>query len=102
MLASVNRKANQRVALVVQVGQSRYVLLICKIRGIYKQSRFQSMELIEVIRREATSSRPLESTVVLRRNDFQSSTKLDALIRNLRKHDLIPRITMTHETLKGD
>lgn len=37
-----------------------------------------------------TTSQPLESAVVLRRNDFQSSTKLDALIQNLRKDDLIP------------
>ena len=58
--------------------------------------------MIEVIKKEATDSQSLGSTVVLRKNDFQSSTKLDALIRNLRKHDLIPRITMTHETLKGD
>jgi hypothetical protein len=30
MLAFANRKVNQRVALAVQVDQSRYVLLICK------------------------------------------------------------------------
>jgi DNA repair protein RAD5 len=52
--------------------------------------------LIEVIRREATSSQRLESSVVLRRNDFQSSTKLDALIRNLRKHDLTPLLVLRY------
>ena len=31
MLASANRKANQQIALAVQVGQSRYVLLTCSI-----------------------------------------------------------------------
>ena len=66
------------------------VILTCKIRGIHIV--IQSKELIEVIRREATSSQPLKSTVVLLKNDFQSSTKLDALIRNLRKHDLIPSL----------
>ena len=57
--------------------------------GIFKSSQLQSKELIEVIRNKTTSSQPLESTVVLRRNDFQSSTKLDALIRHLRKDNLI-------------
>ncbi|KAF8807924.1 DNA repair protein RAD5 [Phlegmacium glaucopus] len=45
----------------------------------------KSKELIEIIRKDTTNSQPLESVVVLRRNDFQSSTKLDALIQNLRR-----------------
>jgi hypothetical protein len=59
------------------------------LRHIQTLSRFKSNELIEVIRKETTGSQSLESTVVLRRNDFQSSTKLDALMQNLRKDDLI-------------
>jgi len=59
---------------------------------MFKSSRFQSKELIEVIRKDTINSQPLESAVVLRRNDFQSSTKLDALIQNLRKDDLIPSL----------
>ncbi|KAF7302925.1 DNA repair protein [Mycena kentingensis (nom. inval.)] len=41
-------------------------------------------DLMEVFRPPKTSQDP-EPTVVLRKNDFRSSTKLDALIQNLRK-----------------
>ncbi|KAF8167532.1 DNA repair protein RAD5, partial [Crassisporium funariophilum] len=49
----------------------------------------KSTELVEVVRKrtnpEATASQTSEAGVVLRKNDFQSSTKLDALIQNLRR-----------------
>ncbi|RXW22669.1 hypothetical protein EST38_g3186 [Candolleomyces aberdarensis] len=50
----------------------------------------QAKNLVEIIRtkgeeNEEPSSQPAEPTIVLRRNDFQSSTKLDALLQNLRR-----------------
>ncbi|KAF8956086.1 RAD5-like protein [Flammula alnicola] len=49
----------------------------------------KSTELVEIIRKDEnaalTDSQPSGSGVILRRNDFQSSTKLEALIQNLRK-----------------
>lgn len=44
----------------------------------------QASELFEVVRKGPTSSQP-SAAVVLRQNDFQSSTKLEALLRHLRK-----------------
>jgi DNA repair protein RAD5 len=49
----------------------------------------QASKLVEVVRTKseegATSSQPVKQEITLRRNDFQSSTKLDALLHNLRK-----------------
>ncbi|KAJ2918384.1 hypothetical protein MD484_g2007, partial [Candolleomyces efflorescens] len=50
----------------------------------------QAKNLVEIIRtkreeNEPSSSQPVEPAIVLRRNDFQSSTKLDALLQNLRR-----------------
>ncbi|OCH95686.1 hypothetical protein OBBRIDRAFT_871170 [Obba rivulosa] len=54
------------------------------LRGPVKES-----ELIEVVREADTkasgSTTPTQSTVTLRRNDFRSSTKIDALLQNLRR-----------------
>jgi hypothetical protein len=44
-------------------------------------------ELFEVVRKGPTNSQP-SAAVVLRQNDFQSSTKLEALLRHLRKSAL--------------
>jgi hypothetical protein len=45
----------------------------------------QSTDLVEILRKEKDPVLcSFESGPVLRRNDFQSSTKLEALIRNLR------------------
>ncbi|KDR85554.1 hypothetical protein GALMADRAFT_51611 [Galerina marginata CBS 339.88] len=48
----------------------------------------KSSELVEIIRRDKnytlTNSQTSEGGVILRRNDFQSSTKLEALVQNLR------------------
>ncbi|KAJ7640954.1 DNA repair protein RAD5 [Roridomyces roridus] len=49
-------------------------------RGPIKES-----DLIEVFQPPPTSSQEPKPTVVLRKNDFRSSTKLDALVRNLRQ-----------------
>ena len=48
----------------------------------------QSANLVEIVRKDESapfSSQASDSPVFLRRNDFQSSTKLDALIQRLRK-----------------
>ncbi len=79
MLSNLHKGANQGM----------YCIDLQNLRHIQILSRFKSNELIEVIRKETNGSQSLESTVVLRRNDFQSSTKLDALMQNLRKEDLI-------------
>lgn len=46
----------------------------------------QSTDLVEILRKEKDSFRiqASDASPVLRRNNFQSSTKLDALIQNLR------------------
>ncbi|KAJ3570626.1 hypothetical protein NP233_g4279 [Leucocoprinus birnbaumii] len=44
----------------------------------------KASELLEVVRKEPTTSQP-SAGVVLRRNDFQSSTKLEALLQHLRR-----------------
>ncbi|TFK26658.1 DNA repair protein RAD5 [Coprinopsis marcescibilis] len=55
------------------------------------QGPIKSQELVEIVRKpkkeddQPPSSQASEPDVVLRRNDFQSSTKLDALIQNLRR-----------------
>lgn len=49
-------------------------------------SPVQEADLLEVMRKKQTSAdedAPPSSTFTLRRNDFRSSTKLDALIQNL-------------------
>lgn len=55
---------------------------------IYLLPNKKSFDLVELIRKDnpnQLNSQPSGSTVVLRRNDFQSSTKLDALIQSLRE-----------------
>jgi len=50
--------------------------------------QLQASKLIEVMRAKAgasSSSQSPKQSVVLRRNDFQSSTKIDALLQNLRE-----------------
>ncbi|KAG6830349.1 hypothetical protein H0H92_001142 [Tricholoma furcatifolium] len=53
------------------------------------QGPIKSSDLIEVVRRkrdpEISSSQASEPEVTLRRNDFQTSTKLQALLKNLRR-----------------
>ncbi|KAJ2927693.1 hypothetical protein H1R20_g9395, partial [Candolleomyces eurysporus] len=53
------------------------------------EEKGQAENLVEIIRtkeeNEEPSSQPVEPAIVLRRNDFQSSTKLDALLQNLRR-----------------
>lgn len=44
----------------------------------------KASELLEVVRKEPTGSQP-SAGVTLRRNDFQSSTKLEALLQHLRR-----------------
>lgn len=48
---------------------------------------------MEIVRKDKnsdlTSSQSSDTPVVLRRNDFQSSTKLDALIRSLREFHIL-------------
>lgn len=39
--------------------------------------------------RDLASSQASDTPVILRKNDFQSSTKLDALVQNLRKDSSI-------------
>ncbi|KAF7347384.1 DNA repair protein RAD5 [Mycena venus] len=48
------------------------------------QGPFKESDLIEVFRPPKSSQDP-EPNVILRKNDFHSSTKLDALVQNLRK-----------------
>ena len=53
----------------------------------------QERDLLEIIRTKqdsgegpsAAGTQPTQSTVTLRRNDFRSSTKLEALLQHLRK-----------------
>lgn len=47
----------------------------------------RASELLEVVRKEPTNSQP-STRVLLRRNDFQSSTKLEALLRHLRVYQV--------------
>ncbi|KAH6917080.1 DNA repair protein RAD5 [Coprinopsis sp. MPI-PUGE-AT-0042] len=58
------------------------------------QGPVNASELVEIVRKkkapkkeedEAPSSQASEPEITLRRNDFQSSTKLDALVQNLRR-----------------
>ncbi|KAG6911323.1 hypothetical protein DXG01_000994 [Tephrocybe rancida] len=53
------------------------------------QGPIKANELIEVVRRKKTSdmssSQALEPEITLRRNDFQTSTKLQALLKNLQR-----------------
>lgn len=62
-------------------------------------------ELLEVVRKEPTNSQPF-TRILLRRNDFQSSTKLEALLRHLRVYQIwtllfVELIAPTREIERG-
>lgn len=62
-------------------------------------------ELLEVVRKEPTNSQP-STRILLRRNDFQSSTKLEALLRHLRVYRVwtlffVELIASTREIKRG-
>lgn len=59
----------------------------------------QKQELVEVVRRKIGDvenvSQSSQPDVVLRRNDFQNSTKLEALIKDLRAPTFLVKIYET-------
>jgi hypothetical protein len=50
----------------------------------------QESDLLEVVRKPKAASEVEAGEVTLRRNNFRSSTKLEALIHRLREHNEIP------------
>ena len=77
--------------LLALAGPLKWVLIFSLSKAVPNSQLLQESDLLEVVRSKkkrdeeapATSQNSAQE-VILRRNDFQSSTKLDALILNLR------------------
>jgi hypothetical protein len=74
------RKEKKDVARLALPVLLRYTLTTAVVSWL---NEYQESDLLEVVKSEPTASQPMKR-VALRRNDFQTSTKLEALLRNLR------------------
>lgn len=71
-------------------------LLRCQI-----QLTLQVGELIEVMRRQKDQDSRMGPDIVLRRNNFQSSTKLDALVHDLSMHHITLLLRLLNTWYRG-